>query len=118
MAYDQNNIFAKILRGEIPCAKVFENDHVLAFNDISAKAPVHVLIIPKGAYVSFADFSQNASEEEIVSLNRAIGEIAREKNIVETGYRVISNHSEHARQEVPHYHVHLLGGKDLGGCFN
>ena len=118
MAYDQNNIFAKILRGEIPCAKVFENDHVLAFNDIAQKAPVHILIIPKGAYISSADFSLNASEEEIVSLNRAIGEIAREKGIVESGFRVISNHGLDARQEVPHYHVHLLGGNDLGGCFN
>ena len=118
MSYDQNNIFAKIIRGEIPCEKVFENDHVLAFNDIAHKAPVHVLIIPKGAYVSFADFSENASAEEIVSLNRAIGAIARDKGVVASGYRVIANHGVHARQEVPHYHVHLIGGADLGGCFN
>ncbi|KLN60893.1 hypothetical protein WH96_10570 [Kiloniella spongiae] len=117
MAYDQNNIFAKILRGEIPCEKVFENEHVLAFNDIARKAPVHILIIPKGSYVSFADFSEKASADEIVALNRAIGEIAKEKDIVESGYRVISNHAAHAHQEVPHYHVHLLGGADLGGCF-
>ncbi|WP_120498296.1 HIT domain-containing protein [Kiloniella sp. EL199] len=118
MAYDQNNIFAKILRGEIPCEKVFENEHILAFNDIARKALVHILIIPKGPYVSFADFSEKASADEIVALNRAIGEIAKEKEIVESGYRVISNHAAHAHQEVPHYHVHLLGGADLGGCFN
>ncbi|WP_417452348.1 HIT domain-containing protein [Kiloniella sp.] len=118
MAYDQNNIFAKILRGEIPCEKVFENEHVFAFNDISRKAPIHILIIPKGPYVSSADFYEKASADEIVSLNRAIGEIAKEKGIVESGYRVISNHAAHAHQEVPHYHVHLLGGADLGGCFN
>ncbi|MCZ4281212.1 histidine triad nucleotide-binding protein [Kiloniella laminariae] len=117
MAYDSNNIFAKILRGEIPCTKVFENDHVLAFNDIAPKAPVHVLIIPKGAYVSFADFSANATDEEIVALNRAVGEIAREKGIDATGYRLLANHAEHGRQDVPHYHVHLLGGADLGPCF-
>ncbi|WP_020590456.1 histidine triad nucleotide-binding protein [Kiloniella laminariae] len=117
MAYDSNNIFAKILRGEIPCTKVFENEHVFAFNDIAPKAPVHVLIIPKGAYVSFADFSAKATAEEIVALNRAVGEIAREKGIDVTGYRLLANHAEHARQDVPHYHVHLLGGVDLGPCF-
>lgn len=114
MAYDQNNIFAKILRGEIPCEKIYEDDHVLAFPDIQPRAPIHILIIPKGAYRSMDDFSANASDQEIAALNKAIGHIAREKGLVEKGYRILANHGGDAGQEVPHFHVHLFGGKNLG----
>ena len=112
--YDESNIFARILRGEIPCNKVYEDAHVLAFHDISPQSPTHVLVIPKGEYVSFDDFSQNASAEEIAALVRALGHIARERGIAESGYRVLSNTGPAAHQEVPHFHVHLVGGRDLG----
>lgn len=112
--YDPDNIFAKILRGEIPCKKVFEDDMVLAFHDIAPKAPVHVLVIPKGPYISFADFSQRASDKEIVAFNRAVGDIARKFDLDAPGYRLIGNIGENAGQEVPHFHVHLLGGRPLG----
>ncbi len=115
MTYDPENIFAKILRGEIPCTKVFENDHALAFEDINPQAPVHVLVIPKGAYVSMADFSSQATDLEIAAFNRAVGEVARLKGLQETGYRTLANHGDDAHQDVPHYHVHVLGGRDLGG---
>lgn len=114
MAYDRNNVFARILRGEIPCKKVYEDEHVLAFDDITARAPTHVLVIPKGEYVSLDDFSANASTAEIGALVRALGHIARERGIAESGYRVLSNTGPAARQEVPHFHVHLVGGRDLG----
>jgi diadenosine tetraphosphate (Ap4A) HIT family hydrolase len=114
MAYDDQNIFAKILRGEIPCAKVYEDEHVLAFNDINPQTPVHVLIVPKGAYVSFDDFSQKASAEEITAFVRAAGKIARDHGLVEPGYRVLGNLGRDGHQEVPHFHLHLFGGKDLG----
>ena len=114
MSYDPNNIFAKIIRGEIPCNKVFEDDHVLAFHDISPQTPTHILVLPKGAYVSFADFSQQASPEEIAAFVRAVGRIAAEAGLVEPGYRILANHGVHAHQEVPHFHLHLFGGKDLG----
>ncbi|WP_343561216.1 histidine triad nucleotide-binding protein [Kiloniella sp. b19] len=117
MAYDSDNIFAKILRSEIPAGTVFENDHVLAFRDIAPKAPVHLLIIPKGAYTDFADFSARASDAEIVAFNRAVGEIATRHKLDETGYRLIANIREDGCQEVPHYHVHLLGGENLGSPF-
>ncbi len=115
MSYDAENIFAKILRGDIPCTKVFENDHALAFEDINPLAPVHVLVIPKGAYVSSADFCQKASEPEIVDFTRAVGAVAALKGLDETGYRTLSNHGEDSHQDVPHYHVHVVGGRDLGG---
>ena len=115
MTYDPNNIFARILRGEIPCNKVYEDSHVLAFNDISPQSPAHVLVIPKGEYISFDDFSHNASPEEIVTLVRAIGRIARERGVAESGYRILANTGPAAHQEVPHFHVHLFGGRDLGG---
>ena len=115
MAYDRNNIFARILRGEIPCNKVFEDSHVLAFRDISPQSPTHVLVIPKGEYVSFDDFSQNASPEEIAALVRAVGQIARKQGVAESGYRILANTGPAAHQEVPHFHVHLFGGRDLGG---
>ncbi len=114
MAYDNDNIFAKILRGEIPCDKVYEDDEVLAFRDINPQTPTHVLVIPKGAYVSFDDFSENASDAEIAAFMRAAGRIAREAGAVEPGYRILANHGRDARQEVPHFHMHLFAGKDLG----
>ena len=115
MLYDRENIFAKILRNEVPCTKVFENDHALAFEDINPIAPVHVLIIPKRAYVSIVDFSSIASDIEIVDFNRAVGAVVKLKGLIETGCRALANHGADARQDVFHYHVHLIGGRDLGG---
>lgn len=112
--YDPNNIFARILRGEIPCNKVFENEHVLAFRDIHPQAPVHVLVIPKGAYVDMDDFTARASADEIAALMRATGEIARAEGIAQSGYRVLSNCGANGGQEVPHLHLHLVGGRPLG----
>lgn len=114
MSYDPNNIFAKILRGEIPCQKVYEDEHVLAFPDIAPKTPVHILVIPKKAYKDMDDFTAHASAEEIAALFRALGKIAREKGIDKTGYRVISNCGLNGGQEVPHLHLHLLGGRKVG----
>lgn len=114
MTYDPNNIFAKILRGEIPNDTVYEDEHVLAFRDINPQTPTHVLVIPKGAYVSFADFSEKASDSEITAFVRAAGRIARELGIEEDGYRVLANHGRDAHQEVPHFHLHLFGGQNLG----
>ncbi len=113
-AYDDDNIFAKILRGEIPCDKVFENDHALAFRDINPQTPVHVLVIPKGAYVSMDDFSASASDAEIVDFTRAVGEVARMEGVIDSGYRLLANHGRDGHQEVPHFHVHIFGGKNLG----
>jgi histidine triad (HIT) family protein len=112
--YDRNNIFARILRGEIPCQKVFEDAHVLAFRDINPQTPTHILVIPKGEYVSSDDFAENASDEEIAALVRAAGRIARAQGLVETGYRLLANHGSDAHQEVPHFHIHIFGGRDLG----
>ncbi len=112
--YDDNNIFAKILRGEIPCDKVYEDDYVLAFNDISPKAPVHVLIIPKGKYVSILDFGTHASAEEIKGFYAAVSKIAEEKGVSAMGFRSIANTGTDGGQEVPHFHLHLLGGKNIG----
>ena len=114
MTYDNNNIFAKILRGEVPCKKIFEDHHVVAFHDIAPKTPVHILVLPKGAYMDMDDFTSRASAEEITALLRALGTIAREHGLDKSGYRVISNCGEDGRQEVPHLHLHLLGGKKLG----
>ncbi len=114
MNYDDNNIFARILRGELPCDKVFENEHVLAFRDINPQAPVHVLIIPKGPYVSLEDFSARASDAEIAAWVRAAGEVARQLGVVDGGYRVLSNCGPNAYQEVPHLHLHLFAGSPLG----
>ncbi len=114
MSYDSDNIFAKILRGEIPCDKVYEDDHVLAFRDIQPQTPVHVLVIPKGGYSSFDDFSRDASEAEIAAFVRAAGQIARDLGVVADGYRVLANHGRDANQEVPHFHLHLFAGKPLG----
>jgi histidine triad (HIT) family protein len=115
MTYDQSNIFARILRGEIPCNKVYEDAHVLAFHDISPQSPTHVLVIPKGEYVSLDDFSERASADEIAALVRAVGRIAKAQGVAESGYRVLANTGPAAHQEVPHFHVHLFGGRDLGG---
>ena len=112
--YDSNNIFARILRGEIPCTKVFEDDHVLAFNDIHPQAPIHVLVIPKGAYVSHDDFAARASDTELAALFRAVATIARQLGLDATGYRLLANTGANAHQEVPHFHVHLFGGRALG----
>ncbi len=114
MSYDPNNIFARILRGEIPCKKVFENEQVLAFHDIAPKRPVHVLVIPKGAYVSHDDFAAKATEAEIAAFTRAVGQIARDLGVAESGYRLIANAGVNSGQEVPHYHVHILGGANVG----
>ena len=114
MAYDDSNIFACILRGEIPCDRVYEDDHVLAFRDINPQTPTHVLVIPKGAYVSFDDFSEQASEAEIAAFVRAAGRIARDLGLAEPGYRVLANHGRDGRQEVAHFHLHIFGGQDCG----
>jgi histidine triad (HIT) family protein len=115
MPYDRNNIFARILRGEIPCTKVYEDEHVLAFTDIRPQAPTHIVVIPKGEYVSVDDFSAKASDAELAALMRAIAQIARQQGVSEGGYRILSNHGAAAHQEVPHFHLHLFGGRDLGG---
>ena len=112
--YDDTNIFAKILRGEIPNKTVYEDEHVLAFHDIAPQAPVHILVIPKGAYVSWDDFSTRASDAEIAGFIRAVGHVAREHGLVEPGYRLLANVGAHGGQEVPHLHVHLFGGGPLG----
>ena len=112
--YDDQNIFAKILRGEIPNDTVFESDHALAFRDISPAAPTHVLVIPKGPYVSMDHFTQDASEAELVGFMRAIGEVCRLEGVSDDGFRAISNTGTHGVQEVPHLHVHIIGGRPLG----
>jgi diadenosine tetraphosphate (Ap4A) HIT family hydrolase len=112
--YDESNIFARILRGELPCKKVLETDHALAFHDINPVAAVHVLVLPKGAYVSWDDFSAQASEAEIAGLVRAIGETARLVGAEPQGYRLLANSGKRAGQEVPHLHVHVFGGQPLG----
>ncbi len=114
MAYDDENVFAKILRGEIPCHKVYEDDHTLAFHDINPKAPIHVLVIPKGKYISMEDFSANASSDEITALIRAVGEVARQLGVAKEGYRTLVNVGTNGGQEVPHLHFHIFGGRRLG----
>jgi diadenosine tetraphosphate (Ap4A) HIT family hydrolase len=114
MSYDRNNVFARILRGELPCRKVYEDEHVLAFRDIHPQAPTHIVLIPKGEYVSVDDFSEKASQAELAAFLRAIGRIARQEGVSEGGYRILANHGVAAHQEVPHFHLHLFGGRDLG----
>ena len=114
MAYDPDNIFAKILRGEISCNKVYEDDYALAFHDIQPQTPVHVLVIPKGAYVSMDDFSATASDVELASFSRAIGHVARDLGLVENGYRILANNGEDSHQEVQHLHMHIFAGQNLG----
>ncbi|MBI4030715.1 MAG: histidine triad nucleotide-binding protein [Proteobacteria bacterium] len=112
--YDDTNIFARILRGEIPCDRVMENDHVLAFRDIRPQAPVHILVIPKGRYRDAADFGANASAAEIEAFWRAVSQIAGAHGLTDRGFRIIANAGADGGQEVPHFHVHILGGKSLG----
>jgi len=113
--YDEGNIFARILRGEIPCRKVYEDDFALAFHDINPQAPVHILVIPKGAWVSWDDFSARADAGEIAGFVRAVGTVARDNGLVEPGYRLLANVGQHGHQEVPHLHVHLFGGRQFYG---
>lgn len=113
-SYDDQNIFAKILRGEIPNATVLETEHTLAFRDIQPQAPVHVLVIPRGPYVCYDHFVLEASDAEIVDFNRAVGEVVKAEGLQSGGYRIISNAGEAGVQEVPHLHVHVLGGRGLG----
>jgi histidine triad (HIT) family protein len=112
--YDDTNIFARILRGEIPCNKVYEDQWALAFHDINPLAPTHVLVIPKGKYVSFADFSASAGADEIAGFVRAVGKVAKDRGLEAQGYRLLANMGEHSGQEVPHFHVHLFAGRPLG----
>lgn len=112
--YDSNNIFAKILRGEIPCREVYRDQWALAFHDINPQAPLHILVTPTGPYVSWADFSATATAEEIAGFVRAVGHVAREQGLVEPGYRLLANIGQHGHQEVPHLHVHIFGGRQMG----
>ena len=117
MNYDENNIFAKILRGEIPCNKIYEDDYVLSFHDINPQKKIHALIIPKGKYINLDDFSKNASEKEIIGFVKGISIVAKKLGIssdIARGYRTLSNISEHGGQEVPHLHFHIFGGENVG----
>lgn len=114
MSYDSNNIFAKILRGEIPCGKVYEDEFALAFNDIHPQAPTHILVIPKGPYSDHEDFVNSAGADEIAGFHHAISKAVQASGVNANGYRLISNSGANAHQEVPHYHVHILGGRALG----
>ena len=117
MSYDKNNIFAKILRKEIPCKKIFENDHILSFHDINPQKKIHALVIPKGEYINLDDFNTRASDEEIVALSKAITEVSRILGIstdTGKGYRALTNLDDHGGQEVPHLHFHLFGGEKIG----
>jgi histidine triad (HIT) family protein len=114
MAYDRDNVFAKILRGEIPCRRAYEDDYALAFHDINPLAPVHVLVIPMGDYVSMDDFTAQAPADQIAGFFRAVGATARVLGLHENGYRFLANTGAHGRQEVPHFHVHIFGGALLG----
>ncbi|MGE3232037.1 MAG: histidine triad nucleotide-binding protein [Hyphomicrobium sp.] len=114
MAYDRNNIFARILRGEIPAKRIYEDSYALAFHDINPQAKTHALVIPKGAYLSMADFAANASEAEIAGLFRAVGKVATMLGLEDSGYRILANHGPDSHQEVPHLHIHIFGGQKLG----
>ena len=117
MKYNENNIFAKILRGEIPCKKIYEDDHVFSFHDINPQKKIHALVIPKGKYIDLDDFVQKASSEEMVGLLKGINVVAKKLGIsVDTGkgYRALANISENGGQEVPHLHFHLFGGEKIG----
>ena len=117
MSYDKNNIFAKILRKEIPCKKIFENEYILSFYDINPQKKIHALVIPKGEYINLDDFNDKASDQEIVALSKAITEVSKILGIstdVGKGYRALTNLNEHGGQEVPHLHFHLFGGEKIG----
>ena len=113
-AYDPNNVFARILRGDSPCQKVYEDRYTLAFHDINPQAPVHVLVIPRRAALDMEDFTARASDEEIAALHRATAHVARVTGVADTGYRYLCNIGAHGGQEVPHVHVHVFGGRPLG----
>ncbi|MBK8174296.1 MAG: histidine triad nucleotide-binding protein [Rhodospirillales bacterium] len=115
MVYDDSNVFARILRGEIPCKPVYEDDYALAFHDINPAAPIHVLVIPKGPYVSLDDMSRDAPGEFIGGFFKAVGETARRLGVVDQGYRILANNGADAHQEVLHFHVHIFAGRPLGG---
>ncbi len=115
MSYDKANVFAKIMRGEIPGKKIYEDEQILAIHDIAGAAPVHVLVMPKGEYISFDDFSTKAPPETVAHFFKTIASIARQLEVHETGYRLVTNHGADASQSVPHFHVHILGGRALGG---
>ena len=112
--YDGNNVFARILRDEIPAKRVYEDEHALAFHDINPLAPTHILVIPKGPFVSWDDFSANATDSQIAGFVRAVGKVAREAGLVENGYRLLANTGTNSGQEVPHLHVHIFAGRPLG----
>ena len=112
--YDDQNIFAKILRGEIPSTSIYDDEWAYAFPDINPQAPSHILVIPKGAYVSWDDFSARASDAEMAGFVRAVGKVARDAGMVESGYRLLANTGADSHQEVPHLHVHIFAGKPLG----
>jgi histidine triad (HIT) family protein len=112
--YDEQNIFARILRNEIPAKRIYEDEYAVAFHDIHPQAPVHVLVVPRGAYCSLADFSASAPASEVAGFMRAVGAVARQLGLEAKGYRMIANMGEHSGQEVPHFHVHLLAGRPLG----
>ena len=114
LPYDASNIFARILRGEIPAKRVYEDEFALAFHDINPQAPTHILVIPRGAYVSWDDFSERGSEAEIAGFVRAVGKVARDEGLVAPGYRLLANIGANSGQEVPHLHVHIFGGRGLG----
>ena len=114
LPYDDGNIFARILRGEIPAKTVYEDEHAFAFHDINPQAPTHILVIPKGQYVSWDDFSAKATDAEIAGFIRAVGHVAREAGLVAPGYRLLANAGTHSHQEVPHLHVHIFGGRPMG----
>lgn len=115
MNYDPENIFSKIISGKIPCDEVYSDEHVLAFRDASPVAPVHVLVIPKGSYISFDDFLAHASPEKVAAFFKAVQHVAKLLEVCESGYRLVTNHGKDASQTVPHFHVHIIAGKPLGG---
>lgn len=114
MAYDTSNIFARLLRGEVSCNKVLEDPYGLAFHDLHPKAPIHILVIPKGDYINALDFYANAADEEVVGFSRFLSKVLKAVGVADKGYRLIANHGLYGGQEVPHYHLHLLGGTPLG----
>ena len=117
-SYDVNNIFSKILKSEIPCNKILENENALAFSDINPQAPVHILIIPKNSYIDFHHFTKNASDKEVENFWKLVNDVIEKVKIDFTGFRIITNSGNDGNQEVPHFHVHLLGGKNLGRMIN
>ena len=118
MTYDENNIFARILRSEIPCNKILENDFALAFSDINPQAPIHILIIPKNSYINFYDFTKNDQIKEVELFWKLVNDVIKQENIDNKGFRIITNSGSDGNQDVPHFHVHLLGGKNMGRMIN